>query len=252
MNANAHANDTRSDPSALPNVVSPPIMSRVPAVTRAVLARLALAVTVSIVGLIAIACGDDEEVSDSPTPALTAAPTTNCPPPSPTGTVPPIEAKQYDQRPPMTIDPAKVYIGHVYTTRGHFIIELLPQVAPEHVNSFVFLAREKFYNGTVFHRVEKDPEPFVIQGGDPTGTGQGGPGYNVPLEASAEPFVRSVVGMARAQDPDSAGSQWFVMLGDAPHLNGGYTAFGRVRQGMEIVDCIEVGDAIIALDIQEL
>jgi peptidylprolyl isomerase len=234
-------------------------MSRVPSVTRTLFPRLVLAVTVSIVGLIAIACGGDEEVSDSPTPALTAAPTSNCPPPSPTGTVPPVEAKQYDQKPPMTIDPAKIYIAHVYTTRGHFILELLPQIAPEHVNSFVFLSREKFYNGTVFHRVVKDPQPFVVQGGDPSGTGQGGPGYTIPLEVSEEPFVRGVLGMARTPDPDSAGSQWFVTIGDAQFLNDPtapreerYTVFGRVRQGMEIVDCIEVGDAIIALDIQEL
>ena len=149
----------------------------------------------------------------------------------------------------MSIDPSKQYIAHVYTTRGHFIVELLPSIAPEHVNSFVFLAREKFYNGTVFHRVEPG---FVVQGGDPTGTGNGGPGYTLPLEASQEPFVRGVVGMARSNDPDSAGSQFFVTLGDAPHLNGEYTVFGKVVQGMEFVDCIEVGDRIIDVAIQEI
>jgi peptidylprolyl isomerase len=135
-------------------------------------------------------------------------------------------------------------------------MELLPEVAPQHVNSFVFLARERFFNGTVFHRVEPG---FVIQGGDPTGTGTGGPGYTIPLEVSQEPFVRGVLGMARTPDPDSAGSQWFVTLGDATFLNDPanppeqrYTVFGRVVQGMEIVDCVQVGDAIISLDIQEL
>jgi peptidylprolyl isomerase len=137
----------------------------------------------------------------------------------------------------------------VYTTRGHFIVELLPLLAPEHVNSFVFLARERFFDGTVFHRVEPG---FVIQGGDPEGTGTGGPGYTVPLEPSDEPFVRGIVGMARSQDPNSAGSQWFVTLGNASHLNSLYTVFGRVTQGMEIADCIEVGDAIISLVIQEI
>jgi peptidylprolyl isomerase len=140
------------------------------------------------------------------------------------------------------------FVAHVYTTSGHFIVELMPGIAPEHVNSFVFLGRERFFNGTVFHRVEPG---FVVQGGDPTGTGTGGPGYTVPLEASEEPFARGVVGMARSQDPDSAGSQWFVTLGDAPHLNGEYTVFGKVVEGMEFVDCIEVGDRIIDLAIQE-
>ena len=91
----------------------------------------------------------------------------------------------------------------------------------------------------------------MIQGGDPTGTGRGGPGYTVPLEASQEPFVRGVLGMARANDPNSAGSQWFVMLGDAPSLNNQYTVLGKVVQGMDIVDCIQVGDQIIDLAIQE-
>lgn len=156
--------------------------------------------------------------------------------------------KSYQQRPEMTIDTSHQFLAHVYTTRGHILIELQPQIAPEHVNSFVFLARDRFYNGTVFHRVEPG---FVIQGGDPTGTGTGGPGYNVPLEASNESFARGVVGMARASNPDSAGSQWFVTLGDAPHLNGEYTVFGKVTQGMDAVDAIQVGDAISGIDIEE-
>ena len=209
----------------------------------------------------ALACGGDEEVTnsnvatDTPqlTPVLTPVPTapatpSDCPAP-PVETPPEVQAKSYEQRPALTIDVSHQFIAHVYTTRGHFIVELLPNIAPEHVNSFVFLARERFFHGTVFHRVEPG---FVVQGGDPTGTGTGGPGYTVPLEASQEPFARGVVGMARSQDPDSAGSQWFVTLGDAPHLNGQYTVFGRVTQGMEFVDCIEVGDRIIDLAIQEI
>lgn len=156
--------------------------------------------------------------------------------------------KSYEQRPALTIDAARKYTATVRTARGDFTIELLPGLAPEHVNSFVFLARDEFYNGTVFHRIVPG---FVAQGGDPTGTGTGGPGYTVPLEASKEPFARGVVGMARSQDPNSAGSQWFVTLGDAPHLNGQYTAFGRVTQGMDVVDSLQMGDAIETLDIQE-
>jgi cyclophilin family peptidyl-prolyl cis-trans isomerase len=217
------------------------------------LAGVALAV-------MAVACGSDEESTSSqstattrttstfpPTPVNTVPPpATNCPATS--GAAPEVQVKSYPQAPPMTIDTSHQFIAHVYTTRGHFIMELLPNLAPEHVNSFVFLARDKFFNGTKFHRVEPG---FVIQGGDPTGTGRGGPGYTVPLEASQEPFVRGVLGMARANDPNSAGSQWFVMLGDAPSLNNQYTVFGKVVQGMDIVDCIQVGDQIIDLAIQE-
>ena len=156
--------------------------------------------------------------------------------------------KSYDERPALTIDSERQYIANVHTNRGDFTVELLPKLAPEHVNSFVFLARDEFYNGTVFHRIVPG---FVAQGGDPTGTGTGGPGYTVPLEASKEPFARGTVGMARSQDPNSAGSQWFVTLGDAPHLNGQYTVFGRVTEGMEVVDRLQMGDTIETLDIQE-
>jgi cyclophilin family peptidyl-prolyl cis-trans isomerase len=156
--------------------------------------------------------------------------------------------KKYDQRPALAIDTSRNYSATVRTNRGDFTVELLPSLAPEHVNSFVFLARDEFYNGTKFHRVVPG---FVAQGGDPTGTGTGGPGYNVPLEASKERFVRGVVGMARSSEPNSAGSQWFVTLGDAPHLNGQYTLFGKVTDGMDVVDAIEVGDSITAIDVQE-
>ena len=157
--------------------------------------------------------------------------------------------KTYEKKPDMTIDPAKKYTAHVYTDRGHFAIELRADLAPEHVNSFVFLARDDFYDGVKFHRVVPG---FVAQAGDPTGSGSGGPGYTIPLEPSQEPFVRGVLGMARTQDPNSAGSQWFVTLGDAPHLNNQYTVFGKVSEtDMTIVDCLVQGDAIITLDITE-
>jgi cyclophilin family peptidyl-prolyl cis-trans isomerase len=223
---------------------------------------------------LAVACGGSDEQGPSPEPfpsdtaaATTAPAAVTFPPvptfagcPAPSGAPPEVQAKSYPQRPAMSIDPSRQYLAHVYTTRGHFIIELLPGVAPEHVNSFVFLAREKFYNGTTFHRVIPD---FVAQGGDPTGLGNGGPGYTVPLEPSDEPFVRGVVGMARSQDPDSAGSQFFITYAPAPNLDGGYTVFGKVVQGMEFVDCLTPrdpstdpnappGDAIIDIAIQEI
>jgi peptidylprolyl isomerase len=255
MNAEADGNDTlvraftqlRSRPDNGTHVPMTPAVS-VP--------RLAALPIAAALVILALACGGEEEqgfIASTETavltPVATNPPTPNCPPPSPTGTPPEVQMKSYPARPELSIDVSHKFIAHVYTTRGHFIVELLPDIAPEHVNSFVFLARDKFYNGTVFHRVVP---AFVAQGGDPTGTGTGGPGYTVPLEPSEEPFVRSAVGMARSNDPNSAGSQWFVTLGDSPHLNGQYTVFGRVVQGMEIVDCIQIGDAIITLDIQEL
>jgi cyclophilin family peptidyl-prolyl cis-trans isomerase len=93
---------------------------------------------------------------------------------------------------------------------------------------------------------------FVVQTGDPTGTGRGGPGYTVPLEASDTPFNRGILGMARTNDPNSAGSQWFITLDTAAHLNGQYTVFGEVVSGMEFVDCIAQGDSIVELSITEL
>lgn len=169
--------------------------------------------------------------------------------PQASGTAPEVKMKRYDQAPPMTIDPQKKYTATVKTVRGDFTIDLRPDLAPQHVNSFVFLARDGFFDGVTFHRVEPG---FVIQGGDPTGTGTGGPGYKLPAEfTQKETFVRGVVGMARTADPNSAGSQFFVTLGDAHHLDGQYTIFGTVSSGMDVVDCIQRGDAIIAIEISE-
>jgi len=143
-------------------------------------------------------------------------------------------AKQYDASPEMTIDPAKQYSAVIETDHGDITIELLASVAPKTVNNFVFLAREGFYDGTTFHRVIPG---FVAQGGDPTGTGRGGPGYRFEDELSDVPFVEGVLGMANA-GPGTNGSQFYLMLGDAPHLTGRYTAFGRVTDGLDAVRAI--------------
>src|SRR5690349_9895830 len=123
---------------------------------------------------------------------------------------------------------------------GRVVIELRPDLAPRHVARIKELARKGFYDGIVFHRVI---EGFMAQGGDPTGTGTGGSGVRLPAEFSQEPFVRATVGMARAQDPNSADSQFFICLAPAPFLNGKYTVVGRVVEGMEHVDHIKKGDA---------
>jgi peptidyl-prolyl cis-trans isomerase B (cyclophilin B) len=120
-------------------------------------------------------------------------------------------------------------------------VELYPEVAPNTVNNFISLINKNFYDGTIFHRVI---EGFMIQGGDPDGTGMGGPGYGIKGEFSGNGFnndlkhSRGVISMARSQNPDSAGSQFFIMHADSPHLDGQYAAFGKVIEGMEEVDRI--------------
>ena len=119
--------------------------------------------------------------------------------------------------------------------------ELYPEIAPNTVNNFVSLVEKGFYNGLIFHRVIPG---FMIQGGCPKGNGTGGPGYEIPGEFAANGIennlkhTRGVLSMARAMDPDSAGSQFFIMHEDAPHLDGQYAAFGKVIEGMEVVDKI--------------
>ncbi|NWF80424.1 MAG: peptidylprolyl isomerase [Chloroflexi bacterium] len=157
------------------------------------------------------------------------------------GTLPTATTYTYSAPPPMTIDPAKRYTATIRTPRGEIVIELLPDIAPQTVNNFVFLARNNFYNGLTWHRVLAN---FMAQGGDPNGDGTGGPGYSIPAEFSdALAFDGpGIVAMARSADPDSAGSQFFITTGPAEWLNGQYTAFGRVIAGQEIVDGIPLRD----------
>jgi peptidyl-prolyl cis-trans isomerase B (cyclophilin B) len=144
-------------------------------------------------------------------------------------------AKQWSSPPAMTVDPNKKYTATIETTEGTITAELYPKDAPQHVNSFIFLAREGYYDGVIFHRVIPG---FMIQGGDPTGTGSGGPGYRVKAEFNSRKHTRGVLSAARTSDPNSAGSQFFIMHDVAPHLDGQYSAFGAVTSGMEVVDKI--------------
>jgi len=122
---------------------------------------------------------------------------------------------------------------------GEVDIELLPDLAPQHVERIVTLTEQGFYDGIVFHRVIPG---FMAQTGDPTGTGMGGSDLpDLAAEFSQEPFVRGIVGAARSMDPNSANSQFFITYEDAPHLNGQYTVWGRVVSGMEAVDAIKKG-----------
>ena len=122
---------------------------------------------------------------------------------------------------------------------GRVVIEMLPERAPKHVERIKELTREGFYDGIVFHRVI---EGFMAQTGDPTGTGRGGSGKNINAEFNAEPFTRGAVGMARAQNVNSADSQFFICFQDAQFLNNQYTVWGRVTSGMEFVDKIRRGE----------
>ena len=144
-------------------------------------------------------------------------------------------AKQYSAPQNQNIDPNKTYTVTIETTEGTMSGELYPKIAPQTVNAFVFLARDGYYEGVIFHRVIPG---FMIQGGDPTGTGSGGPGYKLKAEFNDMKHDRGVLSMARTNDPNSAGSQFFVMHAKSPHLDRQYTAFGKITQGQEVIDKI--------------
>jgi peptidylprolyl isomerase len=138
----------------------------------------------------------------------------------------------------MAADPENTLV--MQTTQGPVVIEMRPDIAPKHVARIKELVRKKFYDGVPFHRVI---DGFMAQTGDPTGTGTGGSGQNIQAEFSDEHHVRGTVSMARASDPNSADSQFFICFADAPHLDKQYTVWGKVIEGMENVDKIKRGSA---------
>jgi cyclophilin family peptidyl-prolyl cis-trans isomerase len=143
--------------------------------------------------------------------------------------------QQWSSPPEMQIDPAATYVATVNTSKGTFKIELLPDVAPKTVNNFVCLARAGYFDGTPFHRILAG---FVIQGGDPTGTGTGGPGYRFEDEPVTRDYVKGTVAMANA-GPNTNGSQFFVVLADlGGQLAKNYTIFGQVEQGLDVVEAL--------------
>jgi len=157
-------------------------------------------------------------------------------------------AKQYPSPPTMSVDSGKKYIATFDTSRGTIVCELFPKEAPNTVNNFVFLANDGFYDGTVFHRVIED---FMVQGGDPTGTGRGGPGYkfNDELKPGFKEHQRGSLSMANA-GPNTNGSQFFITHVATNWLDGKHTVFGQVTQGLEIVDAIKQGDVLKKLTIK--
>ena len=142
-------------------------------------------------------------------------------------------AKQYSAPPPMTTDPDKKITATVHTSSGAIVFDLFPSEVPNTVNNFVFLAREGYYDGVIFHRIIKG---FMIQGGDPTGTGSGGPGYSFEDEPVTRDYVAGTLAMANA-GPNTNGSQFFVMH-EQGNLPKNYIIFGLVVQGMDVVDTL--------------
>jgi peptidyl-prolyl cis-trans isomerase B (cyclophilin B) len=157
--------------------------------------------------------------------------------------------QQWKTPPEMAIDPKKNYTVTFETDRGPIEIALSPQYAPVTVNNFVFLVRQGFYDGVSFHRVINN---FVIQGGDPTGTGMGGPGYRFQDETKNNPLKHEtgVLSMANA-GPNTNGSQFFITHSPQPHLDGKHTVFGKVVNGMNVVNSIRQGDKIITATVTE-
>ncbi len=198
------------------------------------IAGLAAALLLSTV---AVGCGPTEPATPTK-PAMPANPADR--------------ADMYSQPPEMQIDPSKTYVATISTAKGDIVVQLDASAAPLTVNNFVYLARQGFYDGLTFHRVEPG---FVIQGGDPLGNGTGGPGYTVPAEIKL-PHVEGAIAMARKADqvnPEraSSGSQFYITLAPTHFLDEGYTAFGHVVEGMDVVQSIAVGDVIEKITITE-
>jgi peptidyl-prolyl cis-trans isomerase B (cyclophilin B) len=157
--------------------------------------------------------------------------------------------KQYSAPPPLSIDPSKKYTATFNTSRGEIVCELFAKDKPITVNNFVFLAREKYYDGTVFHRVIGD---FMIQGGCPQGTGYGGPGYKFADEIQGKTNKHKVGSLSMANaGPGTNGSQFFITHVATEYLDPKHTVFGQVTKGQDIVDSIKVGDKLVTLTITE-
>ena len=202
-----------------------------PVVPRRLLIPVVLAAAVAPVA----ACGGgsgDEGVATSPARSVTSPTGTVCDGHAPAG---PPEPTRYEAPPPQTIDAAATYVATLETSCGDIVIRLDPRLAPTAVNNFVFLAREGFYDGLTFHRVVAG---FVIQGGDPDGSGQGGPGYTFEDELPTDGYAPGSVAMANA-GPDTNGSQFFIVTGDASGLPNAYTRFGEVTKGLDVARRIE-------------
>lgn len=157
--------------------------------------------------------------------------------------------KQYSSYPEMVVDPTKNYQAQFKTAKGDIVLDLFVAAAPKTVNNFVYLARDKYYDGLSFHRVIQG---FMSQGGCPRGDGRGGPGYQFEDETAGNPYSHEAgtLSMANA-GPNTNGSQFFICHAPQPHLNGKHTVFGKVTSGQDVVTSLQNGDAINEVVITE-
>jgi cyclophilin family peptidyl-prolyl cis-trans isomerase len=205
-----------------------------------ILFRLFLGVLLLSIGLLSSSCGGAKVIT------MTAG----------DGTM--IKFKETDTLPPLLADTSKKYTATIVTEKGDLVIELFAKDVPLTVSNFVYLATKGYYDGCTFHRVIPG---FMAQGGDPTGTGSGGPGYYIPLEVSGHTHVTGAVSMAHAADPNSNGSQFFICYQAQPHLDGNYSVFGQLVEGMDVLLSLTPrdptqnpqfeGDRIITITINE-
>jgi cyclophilin family peptidyl-prolyl cis-trans isomerase len=202
--------------------------------------------------LLATPLSEPAPASQTITLANSAVGQSNSAAPRPLADVAPADrADYYQARPELTIDLGQTYQATIRTNKGDIKVLLDAAVAPEHVNNFIFLSNQGFYDGLTFHRVEPG---FVIQGGDPAGNGTGGPGYTIPGEFSLK-HIEGALAMARQPDEvnpnrESSGSQFYITLAPTEFLDGQYSVFGHVEEGMDVVRSIEIGDTIERVTIE--
>ncbi|MBI2935475.1 MAG: peptidylprolyl isomerase [Chloroflexi bacterium] len=188
---------------------------------------------VASIALLTVACAAEEPAATPQATPAAIAPTPIATPVSTPAAQKEPTVKQWSQPPAVTIDPAKKYTAVLKTSNGNMVVELFASEVPKTVNNFVFLSKQGFYDGVKFHRIVKN---FMVQTGDPTGTGTGGPGYRFADEPVARDYVRGTVAMANA-GPNTNGSQFFIVHQNYP-LPKNYVIFGRVIQGLEVLDSI--------------
>ena len=205
------------------------------------------------------ACGGDDSPplspTETPTVEATAAALPTVEPPvcegDGIGDIERSGQRRFDAYPEVVIDSTKAYVAEMQTAKGLIVIELTAAETPLTVNNFVFLSCTGYYDGLTFHRVTRDPSLSIIQGGDPRGNGTGGPGYLFEDEFDDDlTHEAGVLSMANA-GAGTNGSQFFITLEPAPHLNGGHSVFGRVTEGLEVARDIREGDQILAVSIRE-
>jgi peptidyl-prolyl cis-trans isomerase B (cyclophilin B) len=231
--------------------------SDVPSVRRAALSSAGRLILAAPLAALLVACGGSSTLEPPPSPTPVPEGTTvlstepSCTGPN-IASIPRDGQRSFDAPPEMIVDPSKTYTAVMATSRGAITIDLDAADAPNTVNNFVFLSCHGYYDGLAFFRVDKDPQPFVIQGGDPRNDGTGGPGYIFEDEFS--PNLRhdgpGVVSMANS-GPGTNGSQFFITLAAAESLDDVYSAFGRVTEGLDVVNAIIQDDKILAVSITE-